>query len=345
MAASIVAMAVVRADNAPVVGNLGDDYFSAGGVVSLDDVVTGDAFLAGGEVQSNASIGGDAVVAGGRIAVRATVGDDLYAAGGDVEVDALVGGDARIASGRVQIAPESRIEGGMTLAAGEVMLGGHIRGDVHVYARELTVLHGTRIDGRLLYRVAGSVAIPPDVRIGGGLEESHEAAPWDQDASPSAEERSGRVRWFGVAALGILGLLIVRLFPGFSARATAVLSRSPLRSLGVGMLLMVGVPAAAAALFVTVIGIPAALVVLLLYAFALVLAYVLGAQFVGDSLLASLRPEAAIRPAWRIGALLLALLALTLAAAVPIVGGLVRFAVLLLGLGAIVQARRPAPLP
>jgi hypothetical protein len=148
MGASIVAMAVVRADDAPVVGNLGDDYFSACGVVSLDDVVTGDTFLAGGEVRSNASIGGDAVVGGGRIPVRATIGDKLCAAGAEADVDALVGGDARTASGRMQVAPQRRIEDGMTLAAGAVMLGGHIRGVVQVYARELTVLHGTRIDGR-----------------------------------------------------------------------------------------------------------------------------------------------------------------------------------------------------
>jgi hypothetical protein len=103
--------------------------------------------------------------------------------------------------------------------------------------------------------------------------------------------------------------------------------------------LLVGVPIAAAAMFVTIIGIPAAMGVLLLYVVVLVVAYVIGAQFVGDLLLVAFSSETAARTAWRISALMLALLALSVIAAWPVIGGFVRFAVLLLGLGACVLAR------
>jgi hypothetical protein len=90
-----------------------------------------------------------------------------------------------------------------------------------------------------------------------------------------------------------------------------------------------------------------ALIALLLYLAMLVAAYVVGAQYLGDRLLAAARPSAADRTGWRFGALFLALLVLAVVGRLPLVGGLARFLVLLLGLGAITLAitRSPSPLP
>lgn len=339
MAALTLALAGARAGDAPVVANLGNDYFSAAGAVSLNEVVAGSAWLVGGQVESNASIGGDAVIAGGQVALRATVGDDAFVAGGDVEVDALISGDARVVAGSVRIAPETRIEGQLIIAGGEVTLGGQVRGDVRVYANELTVLPGTRIEGRLSYRTAVPATIPPDVALGGGAAPAPGGPPWEDGAAEDTERSAGRIGWLGVLALGMFGLLIARLFPGFSARASAAIGRSPWRSLGLGLMLLLGVPVAAAAMFVTVIGIPVAIGVLLLYLVALVAGYVVGAQFIGDRLLMATRSGAAMSTGWRVGALLCVLLALALAADLPMVGSMARLAVLALGLGAFVLAR------
>ena len=296
-------------------------------------------------------------MAGGQVAVRATVGDDLYAAGGQVEVDALVAGNARIAGGRVRIDPESRIDGGvavaggtvtaegtfgryLTIAGGTVTLGGRINGDVQVYADALTVLPGTRIGGRLSYRTSDEVTLPADVVIRGGV-----IRDGDEIASGRARERgwdpartARRVAWLWLAGLFGVGLLLAFGLAKFSHQTTRVLTGQPWVGIGVGFLVLVCVPAIAVALFFTLIGIPLALIVGLVYLAMLIAGYVIGALYLGDRALARARPGEPVTPTRRLVALLLVLVGLAIVGSIPVLGGIARFAVLLLGLGGIVLA-------
>ncbi len=354
-----LAFATSAADPGALSAALGEDTFLAGGAVELLEPVSGDALLAGGTVDSNASIGGDATVAGGQVAIRATVGDDLYVAGGQVEVDALVHGNVRIAGGRVRIAPESRLEGGvaivggtvnaqgryghyLTVAGGDVTVGGEIVGDVHVYAQRLTVLPGTRIDGELSYRASNELQLPADVVIGGGVvRDETQGGPPDGSTAWGPGDAAAGVGWLWVAGLFAIGLLLAIGFARFSRQTTAVLLDRPWLGLGVGFVALVCIPAGAVMLFVTLIGIPLAVIVLLLYLAMLIAAYVVGALYLGDRGLAAARPGMPATAGLRLLALFLALLALSLLSAVPLLGSLARLAVLLLGLGGIVLALWP----
>ncbi|MCK6369764.1 MAG: hypothetical protein L6Q83_00310 [Gammaproteobacteria bacterium] len=331
-----------------------EDHFSAGGSVELRELVAGDALLAGGSVESNAAVGGDLVAAGGDVAVRATVGSDLYVAGGQVMIDALVGGSARIAGARVRVAPQSRIEGGLAVAGGsvsvdgrlgrylviagrDVTLGGEIAGDVHVYAQSLRVLGGTRIGGQLVYRSDEPLVLPPDVEIAEGVvrEDGREGEAaqraWRQDA-----ERMGRgFAWAWLAGLLAVGLLLVFTLVAFSRRVTQVVRERPWFAIILGFGVLACGPALIIALSMTLVGIPLALILLLLYLAMLIGAYVVGALYLGDRALEA--AHAGPGTPWRrLGALFLVLIALALAGAVPVLGDIARFAVLLLGLGGIV---------
>jgi hypothetical protein len=345
--------------------SLGEDHFQAGRTVVLSEPIRGDALLAGGTVESNASVGGDATLAGGEVTVRATVGDDLYVAGGRVEIDALVAGNARIAGGRVRIEPESRIEGGVSVAGGDVTaqgsygryltasggsvtIGGEIDGDVRVFAGSLTVLPGTRIAGRLSYRTDDEVTLPADVVIGGGVArdagvpEGRRAR--ERDWNPMAV--AAGVAWLWLAGLLAVGLLLAFGLARFSHQTTRALMEQPWIGMGVGFLVLVCVPAVALALVFTLIGIPLALILVLLYFAMLIGAYVVGALYLGDRGLARLRPNAPVTGAWRLLALFVVLLGLAILGGIPVLGDIARFAVLLLGLGGIVLALwRPAPAP
>jgi hypothetical protein len=361
VAALLVAVAGVAgaADAGPdsAESMLGEDFFSAGPTVVLERPITGDALMAGGSVESNASIGGDATMAGAEVSVRATVGDDLYAAGGQVDVDALVAGNARLAGGRVRVAPESRVEGGvaiaggrvdvrgtfaryLTVAGGDVTVGGDVRGDLRVYADTLTVLPGTTIGGRLIYRVDGEPVLPADLVVGGGTERAED----EPDArSGGGLTAAGSAGWLWLAGLVAVGLLLAYGLGRLSTAASQALAARPWFGMGVGFAVLVCVPAAAGLLFVTVIGIPLALIVVLVYLAMLIAGYVVGALFLGDRALARLRGGAAPTPGWRLVALVAVLVVVGWVAEVPVVGNLARLAVLLLGLGGLALAWRAAP--
>jgi hypothetical protein len=91
---------------------------------------------------------------------------------------------------------------------------------------------------------------------------------------------------------------------------------------------------------ITIIGIPLALAVLLLYFLMLILGYAAIAVVIGDTALSRLRSRDAARVGWRVGAAMLAMLALAIVGRIPFVGSLIVFAALLAGVGAIVMAVR-----
>lgn len=341
----------------------GDDYFAAGSSVALALVVPGDALLAGGNIDSDAAIGGDATLLGGQVAVRATVGEDLYAAAGWLEVDALVGGDARLAGGKVRIAPQTGIAGSvavaagsatvvgsiggqLVVAAGDVTLGGDVAGDVRIRARSLQVLEGTRIGGNLIYHTSEPVTLPADVQIGGGILPDRPAGGSAAHPAAPVDEGTG-FTWVWLGGLCAVGALFAVVFARVSRRTSRALAAQPWFGMLVGFLVLAAVPALIIALFLTLVGIPLALILLPAYLAILPVSYVTGALFLGDRLLAFLRPAGEAGNGWRVAALLLVLVVLALIGDVPLFGWATHFAVLLLGLGGLLLvlwegSRRPA---
>jgi hypothetical protein len=141
-----------------------------------------------------------------------------------------------------------------------------------------------------------------------------------------------------LAAAFLVGFALHALLPGlFPARVPR--GGALLRAAGLGFAALVVVPAAALLLMVTLIGLPAGLLVLGLWLAALYLAQILVATVVGRGLLQKAdAPPAPIAPV-----LLVGLVFVVVAVNLPYVGGLLRFAVLVLGLGlAVIAAHRAA---
>jgi hypothetical protein len=105
---------------------------------------------------------------------------------------------------------------------------------------------------------------------------------------------------------------------------------------------LVGVPVAVIVVAITLVGLPLAFMLLAGYLAALYLAKIWVGAFLGRLLL---KPAAASKGDWLLG-LLIGLLILTVVSFIPYLGGLVRFGVVCLGLGAfawqLYRASRPA---
>ena len=148
-----------------------------------------------------------------------------------------------------------------------------------------------------------------------------------------------QVVWLAAAMLvGWLGLV---LFPGFFEASTQAVG-SGWRSLGLGFGVLVGVPVAVIVVAITLVGIPISLMLFAVYLAAIYLAKIWVGAFLGRMVL---KPTGTTKRDWMLG-LLIGLLLLTIAGFIPYLGGLVRFGVICLGLGAfgwqLYRSSRPA---
>jgi hypothetical protein len=335
----------------------GSDYFGAGGSLNLTDPVAGDAMLAGGHVATASEVKGDLIAAGGEVSIGGSVGDDLYVAGGEVQVDAIVAGNARVAGGDVALGPATTIAGGLSLTGGRIRFEGNaneylqasgasvridgvVQGDAEVRAEEVDIGPNTRIDGKLVVHSAREPTLPAGAQVAGGIEfhqsdvsdyvDEHETA---QDVGTVAHGVGSFLWMLGVFVAGTLFMLA---FPAYSTRAAQWIGKEPLRSLGLGFVILVCLPVLVVLLLVTIIGIPLALIVLMLYLLLLFLGWVTAAMFVGQKLLGFVRGDTVPTTRWKLLALLLAVLGLWLVGLVPFIGAWVKFVALLLGIGALV---------
>jgi len=131
------------------------------------------------------------------------------------------------------------------------------------------------------------------------------------------------------AALVLFGLVLFLLMPAFSHEAVANAERYG-ASFGLGVLVMFGVPIAAIITCITVVGLFIGISTLFVWYAALYFAQVVVGGLVGQLLLGR------TSEAWPvIGRMILGLLLLRVCTAVPHIGGWVKFAIIVWGLGAI----------
>jgi hypothetical protein len=114
-------------------------------------------------------------------------------------------------------------------------------------------------------------------------------------------------------------------FPGAASRATDLLGREPLKSIGLGFATLVCVPFFLVLLVITIIGIPLALLLIPLYLLLLFLGWVTTAMFLGRRGLAAVRGTQPVTKGWTLAALLAALVVLWLARRIPLIGSWSRF--------------------
>jgi cytoskeletal protein CcmA (bactofilin family) len=307
-----------------------------GGLVEVAEGEThaGDLSAVGGTILIAGTVTGDVEATGGSIVVAATgvVDGDLSAIGGSVLVEGTVGGDAAVSAGSILVREGASVGGTLEAAAGSVRMDGQVAGDARLAGETVTVGPTAAIGGDLLYD-AGTAAIAPDASVAGAVRAEAGVVDVGPEVAPPAIPRGvGAV--YGLLANLVLGAALLVVVPRFTGAVTGVGTREALRSGGVGFLALVGVPIALVLVAVTIVGIPLSLAGLVAFALLLWVAFVYGSLVAGTWLLSLLDREG------RWLALVSGLVAVALVGLVPFVGGVVRFLVLLVGLGAFVLAVR-----
>ncbi|NNE63876.1 MAG: hypothetical protein HKN34_07335 [Gammaproteobacteria bacterium] len=321
-------------------GTVDDDYYAAGGEVDIEAEIAGDLVTAGGDLFIGRRIEGDVMAAGGIIKIRGEVKDDVRIAGGQLNIDAIIGDDLAASGGSIKLSPGTSVGGEAWLAggdvtmagtitknlkiiAGNIRLSGTVHGDVELEGGDIQILEGAQIYGNLHYRSPGQAGIDPNAGIVGEL--THEVVEWDY-----SEHGFGILFSLTLVAAAIL---LFWLFPKFTVSSASRIASEPWKSLGVGTGLLLVTPVIAIILMTIVLGVWIGLSVLALYCVALLLGFLIACFFVADRG-AKLMKKDIHSTGSRLVSVTLAIILIGFVSIIPVIGGLMLFALLLLGLGA-----------
>lgn len=323
--------------------------FAAGGKVEVRDRVAGDAFLAGGRVSLDGVVAGDAFAVGGKVSVNKNVDQDLYAVGGNIVVVGDIGQHVRAAGGDITIAPNANIGGKATLAGGHIEIkgavGSHltgaaesveidapIKGNVELSARDIDIGPHADIGGTLTYWSAQPARIDPAAKIAGAVQHHAVDMPRGMHHMGMAALVVGSM--FVFLAFAVLGGLLLLLLPNFTGTVERAFASSPGKSFLLGLAVFFVLPLVAILFMLTIIGIPFGLLLFFVYPLVLMIGYVTAAFFIGDRAVSALRKDKPLTAGYRILGLAGALVLLALLQALPLIGGVIAFVVVLMGLGA-----------
>ncbi|MGI8658346.1 MAG: hypothetical protein ACR2K4_06205 [Candidatus Limnocylindria bacterium] len=312
--------------------------------VAADEAVDGDLYLIGGTVTMNGTVDGDLTVIGGQVTVNGTVSGDTLAAGGMVTLAGSIDGDLRTTGGQVTVSGDTGED--VLTAAGQAMITstGSIGGDLIVLGGDV------QMDGSVDGSIEASGGAYNRTGTVGGTERVIVGRP-DDDA-PTAAPVDNAIGHF--VALLILGGLAIWLLPRAINSAEATLRTRPLLSLGGGLAAFVGyiVFVIVAILLIVLlaiifgilslesilaVAIVAGVLLIGVISFLFVMAVAFGGDIVVALAIARVAGRGGLGAPWReltlfaIGAAVI-----VIATSLPIVGGIVKLAVVLFGLGALI---------
>jgi cytoskeletal protein CcmA (bactofilin family) len=283
-----------------------------------------------GAIVVRGTVAGDLSGVAGSIRITETghVRGTVDASAGSVIIDGTVDGDTRIGAGSFDVTDSARIGGDLDVGAGYVRVDGAVDGDVRAGGGSVSLGPNANVGGEFRYD-AEEFARDPDAVIDGGVV---------RDSNLRGDGEIGAVdsvlpSWVGgaysLAASLLFGVVLLAAFPRFSSGVATRALEAPVRSGGIGFGALIAAPIALVLIAVTIVGIPIALAGIGLFALAVWAAVVYGKYAVGT---------------WAIGlvdrdnrwvALVVGLVGFAVLGSVPILGGLLEFAVFLLGLGAL----------
>lgn len=329
------------------------DYFASGLHVEISGVVHGDVYAAGGEVLVDGVVDGDLIVAGGEVRVSGEVTQDVRMVGGTVTLSGKIHRNVTIAGGDVHLTESSIVKGSAVMGAGNLLLGGSINGDVRVGAGNVTLsktIGGDLAVAAVAIRLTSRAAVGRNVRYWSDDEPSI-----DEGATvlgtvtrhPVPEVFKGEEAKRGLAGMKLvagmisfastllLGLLLLRIYPVFTANAATTIQERPWISLGVGVTALVGTPFIAFLCMAMVLGIPLGLMLGAMFVVTLYLGRVFVMLWLGQRLLKLVSDSSSAARAFATGLVTYFMLSL-----VPLVGGLITLATIAIGLGVILITKK-----
>jgi len=325
--------------------------------IKKDEVIKGDLFATGENVRVDGTVDGDVYVAGKQVVVSGHVTGDVFCACQSLRIDGQIEGSVRNASNNLTITGsvgrsvtsfsettavdssgkvgrsvtafsksltvDGTVGGDLLAFVAETTVGGSILGEIRVRGDSLSVGSNASIGGKASFE--GNR--PADVASGAKL-----AAPITFKKVEHRTERGGRYyvwRVIWASAFILFGLVLLWVLPQFSKEAAANVENVG-ASFGLGVLVGFALPIAALLACVTVVGLFVGLSAFFLWFASLYFSQIVVGAAVGSWILGRTNETWPL-----VGRMAIGMLILRASMAVPFIGGWIKIAVILWGIGAI----------
>ena len=233
-----------------VMGTVNGDVVAFANTVTISGHVTGNVLVAAGTTTISGRVDGTVRGAAGNAIVEGNVGEDaiLWAASALITPDARVGRDLWVGAGTATV--RAPIDGNLLASGRNLTVASPVGGDLHARVDRLELADGAAIAGRLEYTSPQVASIAQGVSVLGGTSYT-DSTPEVEANQPLASLGGIAVDWLRMfVGLLALGMVMVLVFPSFSGRAAHASALAPLKTLGVGAIVLIGTPIVALGLFV-----------------------------------------------------------------------------------------------
>jgi len=317
------------------------DIYLTGERVRVEGTVDGDVFAAGKDIDIDGHVTGDVISVGRYLRIRGTVDGNIRSAGNTAVISGTLGKNITWFGDAVTVDATGKVGGSVTMFGGTLAMDGHLGRNILFYGDEVNVNGGV---GGGIQQKGHSLIIGSSAQVDGPIrfegDRPANVSPGAKLASPvefkqmekKESYREGhyyvwQVIW--AAAFILFGLVLFALMPTFSQDAVKSAEQYGATA-GLGVLVLFGVPIAACIACVTVVGLFIGISTLFLWYASLYFAQIIVGAVIGQWLMGR---TSELWPL--IGRMTVGLVIVRLCTTIPHVGGWVKFAAILWGIGAI----------
>ncbi|MFZ3214699.1 MAG: polymer-forming cytoskeletal protein [Candidatus Acidiferrales bacterium] len=322
------------------------DLFVFADTTVIDGDVDGDLIAWSRNVVVNGHVKGDVIAFSQELRVNGPVDGNVRAMVQELQLESSVGRNAMAWAGDVDMDPQAKVNGTMTLFAGHASLNGNLTGDLLALVGDLeidgTLGRNAMIrSGHLMIGAKADIAgdtkaelrQPPDIaataKFGTPLSWTITKKSYESSYSSLRYYLHQILKW---GASFVFGLALLFLLPGFFFDASSACQKvGP--AIGFGILLLFATPIAAVILCITIVGLGLGISAVMLWAIAMYAAQVFVGAWLGEKVLGTGAGAGAA-----LGRLALGLVILRALGMLPFLGGWISFVVVVWGMGAVALA-------
>ncbi len=314
----------------------GDVYVLAEQAV-IDGVVNGDVLGCVGSMDISGKVNQNCRIAAGQILISGQIGRNVTALAGNLQLlsSALVGGGLVATAGNVDVA--ANIGSDATIIASNFRLSSHIKNNLQAYVGQMRITSRSVIGGNVDYRSSSEAWIDPGATIAGqviyhpSFVHKYVQGTWIRGLLIGSKVLATLMNFIYTLAVGFI---LIKLFHKNLEAALQAIKWHPLKSLGIGIILLILLPLAAFILLMTILGAPFALTLMAANIIGFYTAKVYSIFWVSNWLFGKVGFKHNRMPAFFCGTILYFCLT-----AIPVFGMLMAFVAMLLGLGGGVLAQ------